>query len=80
MNRKYTKFIPTVIFYIRIDSPFVKDSSKKQLPHTEGDRIVGEEKQGNITLYIYDASGSPIGMQYHGASYAEDEWDRCMMK
>ena len=29
----------------------------------------------NITVYIYDESGSPIGMQYHGLSYAEDEWD-----
>ena len=43
--------------------------------YLDGNRIVGEETQGNVTLYIYDASGAPIGMQYHGASYAEDVWD-----
>ena len=60
--------------------PSVKDSSKTHngvntTYYLDGDRIVGEEKQGNITLYIYDTSGTPIGMQYHGASYAEDVWD-----
>ena len=80
MNRKHTKFIPTVIFYIRIDSPTVTASSKTRNGVTttyylDGNRIVGEETQGNVTLYIYDASGAPIGMQYHGADYAEDAWD-----
>ena len=26
-------------------------------------------------MYIYDASGSVIGMQYRAADYAADEWD-----
>ena len=26
-------------------------------------------------MYVYDAENSPIGMQYHGASYASDAWD-----
>ena len=38
-------------------------------------QIVGEETNGNITLYLYDSAGQPIGMQYHGASYAADAWD-----
>ena len=24
---------------------------------------------------VYDSQGLPIGMQYHGASYAADTWD-----
>ena len=43
--------------------------------YLNGSQIVGEETSGNITLYLYDASGSPVGMQYHGASYAADVWD-----
>lgn len=34
------------------------------------------EANGNLTVYIYDTDGLPLGMQYHGASYAEDVWDR----
>ena len=40
-----------------------------------GSQIIGEEKEGNITLYIYDESGSPIGMQYHVANQSETVWD-----
>ena len=43
--------------------------------YLDGSRIVGEETNGNIKLYFYDASGAPIGMEYHGADYAEDVWD-----
>ena len=43
--------------------------------YLSGSTIIAEETSGNLTVYIYDASGSPIGMQYHGASYAEDVWD-----
>ena len=35
----------------------------------------GQETSGNVTVYIYDSEGLPLGMQYHGASYAEDVWD-----
>ena len=28
-----------------------------------------------MTVYVYDESGLPIGMQYHASTYAEDVWD-----
>ena len=40
-----------------------------------GSQLIAEETQGNITVYIYDSNGMPIGMQYRGASYANDTWD-----
>ena len=43
--------------------------------YLNGSQIIGEETNGNITLYIYDAAGSPIGYQYHGANDAADAWD-----
>ena len=30
---------------------------------------------GGLAMYIYDAAGSVIGMQYREADYAADEWD-----
>ena len=41
----------------------------------DGSLLVAEETDGNITVYIYDADGTPIGMQYHGATYASGTWD-----
>ena len=29
--------------------------------YLNGSQIIGEETNGNITLYIYDAAGSPLG-------------------
>ena len=43
--------------------------------YLNGTQIMAEETSGNITVYIYDASGAPVGMQYHGASYADNTWD-----
>ena len=43
--------------------------------YLNGSQIVAEETSGNVTVYLYDETGLPIGMQYHGASYAEDAWD-----
>ena len=43
--------------------------------YLDGSRIVAEETSGNVTVYLYDSEGLPIGMQYHAASYAEDAWD-----
>ena len=43
--------------------------------YLNGSQILAEETNGNITVYIYDSEGLPLGMQYHGASYAEDKWD-----
>ena len=39
-----------------------------------GSRIIGEETNGNVILYIYDESGV-IGMQYHGYSDRQDAWE-----
>ena len=43
--------------------------------YLEGSRIVAEETNDNLTVYIYDASGMPIGMQYHASNYANAVWD-----
>ena len=43
--------------------------------YLSGSQVVAEETSGNLTIYLYDANGSPLGMQYHGASYEEDVWD-----
>ena len=43
--------------------------------YLSGSQIIAEKRGGNITVYIYDASGAPIGMQYRGASYASGVWD-----
>ena len=40
-----------------------------------GSQIVGEETNGNVTLYLYDSMGAPIGMQYHASSYAAGQCD-----
>ena len=40
-----------------------------------GSLLVSEETNGNITAYIYDPSGSPIGFRYHKSSYAAGVWD-----
>ena len=34
-----------------------------------GTQILSEAWDGNLLLYLYDASGAPIGMAYHGSSY-----------
>ena len=36
---------------------------------------LGQISYEYLSKYIYDASGTPIGMQYHGASYASGVWD-----
>ena len=43
--------------------------------YLSGSTIVGEETNGNVTLYIYDANGSILGFKYHDASKTADEWD-----
>ena len=43
--------------------------------YLNGSQIMAEETNGNITVYIYDASGTPIGMQYRGANYSANTWD-----
>lgn len=36
---------------------------------------MAEEWETNLVLYLYDADGSPIGMQYRNTSYGEGEFD-----
>jgi len=36
---------------------------------------MSEEWGNNLVLYLYDADGSPIGMQYRNTSYAEGKFD-----
>ena len=36
---------------------------------------MAEKTNGNMTLYVYGADGSVIGMMYHEASYSENQWD-----
>ena len=43
--------------------------------YLSGSQITAEETNGNLTVYVYDAQGLPLGMQYHGASYAANTWD-----
>ena len=42
--------------------------------YLNGSMIMAEETQGNMTVYLYDTAGMPIGMQYHLATAAEDVW------
>ena len=41
----------------------------------DGNTLIAEETAGNITMYLYDAQGSPIGFRYRSASYTTDQWD-----
>ena len=38
-------------------------------------QIVAEQWADKLSIYLYDASGSPIGMMYRTDSYAEDKFD-----
>ena len=42
----------------------------------DGGRIVAEEWGNNYLVYLYDESGSPIGMCYRNTSYGETTFDR----
>ena len=43
--------------------------------YLNGSQIVGENRNGDVIVYIYDAQGMPIGMQYHEATAASDAWE-----
>ena len=40
-----------------------------------GSQIVSEEWEDKLLVYLYDASGSPIGMMYQKTSYETNEFD-----
>ena len=42
--------------------------------YLDGDRIVAEETNGNVIVYIYDENWQPLGMQYHSAINDADDW------
>ena len=41
----------------------------------DGLKLIREEWGNNVLVFLYDANGSPIGMQYRTTSYDEGEWD-----
>ena len=41
----------------------------------DGINLIKEEWGNNIIVFLYDASGSPVGMQYRNSSYATGIWD-----
>ena len=41
----------------------------------DGINLIREEWGNNTIVFLYDASGSPIGMQYRNSTYASGVWD-----
>ena len=41
----------------------------------DGSRIVSEQWSNKLIIYLYDETGSPIGMQYRTSSYAQGKFD-----
>lgn len=43
--------------------------------YLSGSLIVAEQWSDKLIIYLYDSTGSPIGMMYRTTSYAVDQWD-----
>jgi len=43
--------------------------------HLSNSLVIAEEWGNNLIIYLYDAEGAPIGMQYRNTSYAEGAYD-----
>ena len=43
--------------------------------YLNGNLIMAEQWEDKLIVYLYDASGAPIGMMYRTTSYAEGSWD-----
>ena len=43
--------------------------------YLNGSQITAEQWEDKLLVYLYDASGAPIGMMYRTTSYDIDEWD-----
>ena len=43
--------------------------------HLSNSLVMAEEWDNHLVLYLYDADGSPIGMQYRNTTYAEGVFD-----
>ena len=53
----------------------ISSSGKHTRYILDGSKIVAETTDTETIVYIYDETGSPIGVQYRLNSYAEDAWD-----
>lgn len=47
----------------------------KHTYYLNGSQILAEEWEDKLLVYLYDASGSPIGMMYRTTSYDIQNWD-----
>ncbi len=47
----------------------------KHTYHLNGSQIISEQWEDKLLVYIYDASGSPIGMMYRTTSYEAEDFD-----
>ena len=47
----------------------------KHTYYLNGSLIMAEQWEDKLLVYLYDASGLPIGMMYRTDSYASDSWD-----
>ena len=43
--------------------------------YLNGSQIIAEQWSDKLLVYLYDVSGSPIGMMFRKTSYATDQWD-----
>ena len=43
--------------------------------HLSGSLVMAEEWEDHLVLYLYDADGSPIGMQYRNSLYGKGQFD-----
>ena len=41
----------------------------------DGNRIVSQQWSDKLIIYLYDETGSPIGMQYRTSSYSQNVFD-----
>ena len=41
----------------------------------DGNKLVAEVTGNEIVVYLYDANGSPVGMQYRNDTYTKNKWD-----
>ena len=46
-------------------------SGTEHVYHLDGSRIIAEEWGNSLCIYLYDAEGTPVGMQYRSKSMAE---------
>ena len=47
----------------------------KHTYYLNGSQIVAEQWSDKLIVYLYDATGAPIGMMYRTTAYAEEQWD-----